>query len=211
MLICESTLCRSHEGGGDGPGGQTLPGRHCSALPGNACCADHFELRSSCCAEMAESKAPWGAILFPVDCEQQADGLRRLTANQLNVRSGGDLDFMIASCQQNRMIVDMRQSRPTIGVYFSASRCITQAIADTSVIDNEGRREAANGRGLAWYHENTLGCLLSTSAKKREAGENPARSRHCKQRVLATDATVPKGMGRLRRSMTCKSGNLPRK
>jgi len=74
-------------------------------------------------ALMAESKAPWGAILFPVDCEQQADGLRRLTANQLNVRSGGDLDFMIASCQQNRMIVDMRQSRPTIGVYFSASRC----------------------------------------------------------------------------------------
>lgn len=69
-------------------------------------------------ALLAESKAPWGAILLSADRTSRADELKRLAANQLNVRPAGDLDSMAAFCQQNRLLVDMRQPRPTIGVYF---------------------------------------------------------------------------------------------
>ena len=72
-------------------------------------------------ALMAESYAPWGAVLLSADSEPQANELRRLTANQLNMKPAGDLEFMTACCQQNRLFVDMRHSRPSIGVYFASS------------------------------------------------------------------------------------------
>jgi hypothetical protein len=72
-------------------------------------------------ALIAESKAPWGAILLPIDQSPQADEIRRLMANQLDVRPAGDLESMTACCQQNCLLIDMRHPRPSIGVYFASS------------------------------------------------------------------------------------------
>lgn len=68
---------------------------------------------------ITEGRAPWGAILLPEGRQAQADALERLASNQLVVRPSGDQGFMAEYLQQNRMLLDLRQSEPTIAVFSS--------------------------------------------------------------------------------------------
>lgn len=71
-------------------------------------------------ALMTEGRAAWGAILLPTEHLQQKILLSRLLENQLKLKKAGDLGFITASCCQNRLLIDVRQSRPAIGIFFSS-------------------------------------------------------------------------------------------
>jgi hypothetical protein len=68
---------------------------------------------------VAEERAPWGAILLPDRTAAQSDALLSLAANQLRVRPSVDQELMAEYVQRNRLLIDLRRSRPSIGVFCS--------------------------------------------------------------------------------------------
>jgi hypothetical protein len=66
---------------------------------------------------IAEEGAPWGVILLSDRTAAQSDALLSLAANQLMVRPSVDQELMAEYVQRNRLLVDLRRSRPSIGVF----------------------------------------------------------------------------------------------
>lgn len=68
-------------------------------------------------ALFTEGGAPWGVLLLSHRDAVQADTLQRLVANKLTARPSIDLELMTEYIRQNRLLIDLRQSDPSIGVF----------------------------------------------------------------------------------------------
>lgn len=66
---------------------------------------------------IAESGTPWSALLLSRGKTVQADTLQRLVANQLLARPSIDLELMTGYIRHNRLLIDLRQNSPSIGVF----------------------------------------------------------------------------------------------
>jgi hypothetical protein len=77
-------------------------------------------------ALITEGGAPWGVLLLPHGDAVQADTLQRLTANQLVVKPSIDLDLMTEHIRQNRLLIDVRQNSPSIGVFCNCRWSLTK-------------------------------------------------------------------------------------
>ena len=66
-----------------------------------------------------EGGVPWGVLLLSHEDAVQEDTLHRLTADQLVVKPSIDLELMTEYIRHNRLLIDLRQNSPSIGVFCS--------------------------------------------------------------------------------------------
>ncbi len=66
---------------------------------------------------IADGRAFWGAVLVPSGRTAQADALERLAANQLSASPSVDQELMAEYVARNRLLIDLRNSKPSIGVF----------------------------------------------------------------------------------------------
>lgn len=66
---------------------------------------------------IVESSAPWGVMLVPHERAAQTDALQRLTTDQLVVRPSVDQESIAEFARQNRLLIELSQSSPSIGVF----------------------------------------------------------------------------------------------
>jgi hypothetical protein len=66
---------------------------------------------------IADGGASWGALLTLPGRISQAEVLERLAADQLSVRPSVDQELMAEYVARNRLLIDLRSSKPSIGVF----------------------------------------------------------------------------------------------
>jgi hypothetical protein len=66
---------------------------------------------------IADGRAFWGAVLVPLGRTPQAEVLERLAANQLNMSPSAHQELMAEYVARNRLLIDLRSSKPSIGVF----------------------------------------------------------------------------------------------
>ena len=75
---------------------------------------------------ITEGGTPWGVLLLSHGDAVQADTLQRLTADQLVAKPSIDLDLMTEYIRQNRLLIDLRQNSPSIGVFCNCHWNLTK-------------------------------------------------------------------------------------